>query len=276
MQWPEITRRQGGLISRRQLCAIGVSARDVDSMLRAGRFERTRSAGIYRAAGAPHTVETPAWFAVLATNSPLSYLSAAEWWGMEAPQDGRVHITRMDRRRLDWPNGVRVHRVALAAGAVTSYRGLDLTTRTETVLDCLGWLPVGVARGFADRAIQQRWVRVGDITRRLEEQPGRWGNRQLRRLLPSLADGAAAESERLLHKLLRQAGITGWIANLPFAIDGQGFVIDVAFPEIKLAIEVDGYRYHSEATRFQADRTRQNALIRARLGGPAVHLGRRP
>jgi very-short-patch-repair endonuclease len=97
----------------------------------------------------------------------------------------------------------------------------------------------------------------------LDLQPGRWGNRQLRLLLREWGDGAAAESERILHRLLKTAGITGWVANLPVVVAGQRFEIDVAFPERRLAIEVDGFAYHSGDERFQRDRTRQNALIAA-------------
>jgi len=139
---------------------------------------------------------------------------------------------------------------------------MDVTTRVETILDCMGYLPIGPARTLADRALQQRWLAVEDAARRLETQPGRWGNRQIRRLLTQIGDGAAAESERRLHRILRQAGITGWVPNLAVtAINGQRFEIDVAFPAAMLAIEVDGYAYHSDDARFQGDRTRQNALI---------------
>jgi very-short-patch-repair endonuclease len=263
MQWAEITRRQGGFTSRRQLMAAGVDPRNVEDFVRAGRLERTSARGVYRAAGAPWVDDSDAWFAVLATGSPLSYLSAARWWEISVPPDGWVHITRFERRRLEWPRGIRVHRVALAPSAVTEHRGLLVTSRSETMLDCLGWLPLGTARGLADRAAQQGWLRADDIERRLDELPGRWGNRQLRRLLPQFTDGADAESERRLHRLLRTAGFTGWVAQLPVVAGGQRFYLDVAFPSQRLAIEVDGYEYHRATDRFQADRTRQNALIAA-------------
>jgi very-short-patch-repair endonuclease len=89
------------------------------------------------------------------------------------------------------------------------------------------------------------------------------GKSPLQQLLRGLGDGAAAESERVLHRLLRDHQIAGWVPNLPVVADGRRWVIDVAFPNARLAIEVDGYAYHSDQLRFQHDRTRQNALIRA-------------
>lgn len=263
MGWTSITRAQGGLVTRQQLQGCGLSTGQAQWLLDSGRLEPTRAAGVYRAAGAPSTDETPAWFAVLSSGSPLSYLSAAIWWEMPVPYDGLLHITRSDRRRLDWPAGVRVHRVQLTQSAVTTRRGMPVTTRAETLLDCIGWLGFGDAAALADRAIQQRWLAVADVRQRLEDQPGRWGNKQVRALLPQIGDGAAAESERRLHRLLRAAGIHGWTPNLGVVMDGQRFEIDVAFVGLRLAIEVDGRRYHSADARFQADRTKQNALIAA-------------
>lgn len=60
--------------------------------------------------------------------------------------------------------------------------------------------------------------------------------------------------------LLRASGLTGWSCNL--ALEGIG-VIDVAFLEIRLAVEVDGVARHSDVRRFQADRTKQNKLASA-------------
>ncbi|MGI8869818.1 MAG: endonuclease domain-containing protein [Mycobacteriales bacterium] len=156
-----------------------------------------------------------------------------------------------------------MHRVRLDRTDVVRHAGLLVTTRAETVLDCMGWLPLAAGRSLADRALQQGWMHESDLTRRLECQPGRWGNARLRCLARHLGDGAAADSERRLHRLLRRADITGWVPNLPYVADGVRMVIDVAFPDFKIAIEVDGYAYHRKQGRFQRDRTKQNALIGA-------------
>ena len=66
-----------------------------------------------------------------------------------------------------------------------------------------------------------------------------------------------------MHRLLRRAGITGWVANLSVVVGGRRYELDIALPEIRLAIEIDGYAYHSGDEQFQRDRTRQNALIAA-------------
>ena len=261
--WTEVARQQAGLITRRQLAAGGIPLGTIDAWLSRGRLEKTKSGGVYRVAGAPDTAQAPAWFAVLSTRSPLSFLSGAGWWGMPVEPDGSVHITRFDRRRIAWPQGVRVHRVVLEPSAVVHLRGLPVTSRSETVLDCLGALTFGRALTLADRAMQQGWLSEADIHRRLREFSGRWGNRQIRRIADQLSHGVDAESERRLHALLRAAHLTSWVPQYRVATRAGTFLVDVAFPNRRLAIEVDGYAYHSDDVAFQRDRTRQNALIAA-------------
>jgi len=60
-------------------------------------------------------------------------------------------------------------------------------------------------------------------------------------------------------KLLRTAGISGWVLGLPFG----PYKIDLAFPDVKVAIEIDGWAWHVDQDRFVGDRRKQNALVRA-------------
>ena len=57
-------------------------------------------------------------------------------------------------------------------------------------------------------------------------------------------------------RLLRSANITGWKANQRVA----GYEVDVLFRDAKVAIEIDGFAFHSDADDFQHDRIKQNAI----------------
>jgi len=61
----------------------------------------------------------------------------------------------------------------------------------------------------------------------------------------------------LLVKVLREAGITGWRTNYSVG----GYKVDVAFPKVKVAIEVDGLAFHSDSDDFHNDRVRQNNIV---------------
>ena len=62
--------------------------------------------------------------------------------------------------------------------------------------------------------------------------------------------------------LLRRAGISGFTPNLTVRLrDGTYVEIDVAFPQLRIAIELDGYAFHSGAAAFRKDLRRSNRLM---------------
>ena len=263
MLWPDIARRQAGIVRRSQLVAVGLTRHQIARLLDSRLLIATPHRGIYQSTSAPRSPESQAWLAVLGARAVLSYLSAAAWWDLPVEQDGRIHVTRRERQRLLTHKRIRVHRTLLVPSVVTTRFGLDVTTRTETLLDCLGWLRAGAARTLLDRALQQSWVGRADIERRLDEQAGRWGNRQLARLLRESRPGAEAESERRLQRLLDDAGIGAWAGNHPVVIAGRRFRLDVAFPEHRLDVEVDGWAYHRSKEARDRDIERDNLLTQA-------------
>ena len=220
--------------------------------------------GVYASVAAPPSLAQSHWSAVLWSRGVLSHQSAAVYWQLPANVDRRAHVTVPDRRYRQWPPSIRLHRVPLSAAECTTIDGLPLTNRMRTVIDLLRTSPYPLARDLLDRALQQRWATERDVRRSISRQLGRTGNAQLRRLLAELEPAAQAESERRLHRLLRGAGVEGWRAQYPVCIGGRTYYLDAALPQHRLAIEVDGRRFHDDsADRFESDRDRQNALIGA-------------
>lgn len=106
-----------------------------------------------------------------------------------------------------------------------------------------------------DRALQGDFE-LTQLWRAHLRNKGRHGSPSARRLLQAASDGARSEAERLLVRLLRAAKVSGWKANFPVC----GYLVDIAFPNERVAIEVDGWAFHSDQRTFQRDRTRQNAI----------------
>jgi very-short-patch-repair endonuclease len=263
--WPVVARAQDGVISRAQLRSAGLSDDSVDRLVWSGTLVRL-SPGVFLAGAAPMTFRARLWAAVLATDGVLGLATAGQLWGvvddrMLASCTDDVHIMLPHRRRVEAPSGVVVHR-RIRPPDGTEVRSLPTTGRRQTVLDLMATLPANEAFRLSDRAVQCGWIVPDDVRRRLVTEPRRPGNRQLRRLAVSLGDGAAAQSERVLHRLLRSAGLTGWHPNYELWSDGELVaVIDVAIPARRIAIEVDGMAYHVDVDRFRRDRTRQNTLV---------------
>jgi len=110
-----------------------------------------------------------------------------------------------------------------------------------------------------DRALQQR-VDFGWVHRAHCHNLGRHGSAAASALLVAAADRAASHAERLLVRLLDGAGIAGWTLGYPW----HGYLIDLAFPAQRIAIEVDGWAWHVTPERFVRDRQRQNAMVNGR------------
>jgi very-short-patch-repair endonuclease len=262
MEWPDRARGQDGVLSRAQLFSFGVAEDVVDRMVQSAQL-CVLTRGVYLVRGAPLTYRARLWAAVLSTDGALGFATAAELWACTGRRDDQIHIVLPHSRRVYPPPWVRLHRVPLAADHRVEIDELPITSRPWTLCDYVPTLPGGRSIQLADRALQQGWLTPIDIEHRLKGYPRRRGNTRLRQLLAITSDGAASEAERVLHKLLRRAGIKNWRANHRIWIDGELFVADVAIEEHHVVIEVDGMAYHVDADRFQHDRTRQNTLTTA-------------
>ncbi len=133
------------------------------------------------------------------------------------------------------------------------HRRLRVTTLALTVIEAATRRRGGAK--LMDSALQ-RHIALPELWRAHLRNKGRYGSPAARRLLQAAADGARSQAERLLVKLLRDAGITGWRTNYPVG----GYKVDVAFPGAKVAIEVDGWAFHTDEEAFQQDRKRQNII----------------
>ena len=180
-------------------------------------------------------------------------LTAAWWHGLasEAPYDVEVTVprSRSGRRVVAWST---VRRRDLPSIDVTVHRRLRVTGVPLTVLEAAA---ADHSRAIMDSALQ-RGLTLEQLRAAHVRNARRHGAGFADRLLREASDGARSEAERLLIRLLRSAQITGWKANYPVS----GYIVDVAFPVQKVAIEVDGWAFHSDQKTFQNDRKRQNTI----------------
>ncbi|WP_193046390.1 type IV toxin-antitoxin system AbiEi family antitoxin domain-containing protein [Mycolicibacterium baixiangningiae] len=247
-------RRHDGVITLAQAQQCGLSRHAVDRRVRSGRWLRC-SPGVFFADDRPFTdaarVRAAVWaFGPRATASGL----AAAWWHdvtRFAPEIVEVTVPRVSNhpRRP----GIRVRRRDLDPHDIVERNGLRITALPLTVVEA------AVRRGGGSKLMDtalQRHVELAQLWRAHLRNKGRHGSPAARRLLRAAQDGARSEAERLLVKLLREAGLTGWKTNYPVG----GYKVDVAFLGPKVAIEVDGWAFHTDSEVFQIDRQRQNAI----------------
>ena len=158
-------------------------------------------------------------------------------------------------RQLEQP-GFRMVRRRIPDELVWERKGLRLTAPALTALD------LGVEDADAiDDVLRTRAATLTGLRQALDLTAGRRGNRQRLRHLLDSRDEPWSAAERLCHRLLRDAGIVGWKANVPVQAGGRCYYLDVAFAGAMLVVEIDGRLHEDDADVFENDRWRQNALV---------------
>jgi len=77
--------------------------------------------------------------------------------------------------------------------------------------------------------------------------------------------------ETKVARILRKAKLPGLVAQYNVVVAGHLIArVDFAFPAAKVAVEADGYRWHSGRAQWQQDLERRNALTN--LGWRVIHV----
>lgn len=124
-------------------------------------------------------------------------------------------------------------------------------------------LQMAVDRNSADcidDALRNRRVKVQALLDAVDALAHTRGNVRRRQLANDSLQRPWSSGERRLHRLLREARITGWVGNHRVRAFDQNYVIDVAFPTEQVAIEYDGASSHG-ALEFEDERLRHNDLV---------------
>jgi very-short-patch-repair endonuclease len=116
-----------------------------------------------------------------------------------------------------------------------------------------------------DNALHRSLLDIPTIWRRLDQLGDRRpGARRVRALLTSRV-GAGRPTESVLEtrfrQILRRTGMPMPEPQFQIRVNGSVARVDFAYPEMKLAIELDGAAYHSSWEARTRDRHRENQLV---------------
>lgn len=274
----DLLRVQHGLITRRQALAAGCTPRQIERLVGNGTFE-VAHAGLYRAAASTVTRQQALLFPCLATgDGVLSHRTAAELAGGRLPDYDRTELVELTvrRERLWHLPGTMFHRSRdLTAAQITRIDGLPVTTPTRTLVDLgqvVGWTTV---RSTFDQ-FRIAGLVTFESTRAalaLHSRKGRRGCGALRRVIDEWGPvDAPVESvlEAALLRLCRDHDLPLPTAQVEVRVGGRTRRLDFAYPDLRLAIEVDGYATHATTERFEDDRARRNELMLA--GWTVLHF----
>lgn len=249
---------QHGAFTIRQ---VGASRSARDRRVANGRWVRSVEASVYTL---PHY--PPSWrqrLIVAILGSPAgalaSHRSGAVLHGVREGAPIEVTVPRSSHSR---PSSGLVHQSDVPMAQRSTIDGIPVTRIERTLVD----LASVVGDDEVEQAVEAALRRGLTTADRLVPQlaSARPGAARLRRVLDRRARGrpAGSELEVLVIQLLRAAGLADPVRQHEVRIGGERYFLDLAYPERRVCIEVDGREAH-EGEAFQRDRTRQNALILA-------------
>jgi very-short-patch-repair endonuclease len=268
----QLATRQHGVFTRGDAVSLGATKAMIATRLSTGRWERV-SESVYRLAGAPTTWHQSLLAACMATAGIASHRAAGALHLLAAFVAGQIEVT-VPRGRRPRPRGITVHQLHLPPVDVTVVDAIPTTTPARTVLDLASVCPADVVEEALDDALRRRLLTVSRLRWRLEQLGRRGGAATIRRLLDLRSgDGRASQSvlETRFLRLVRRSKLPS--PERQYQIRERGrllAVVDFAYPDVRLAIEADGYRWHSGRLRWQRDLERRNALTQ--LGWRIVHV----
>lgn len=245
-------RRHDGVITLAQARRAGISEYAVRRKVRSGQWRRCGS-GVYFVDDRPFTAAARLRAAVWGRGprAVASGLAAAWWLGLMTLEPPVIEVTVPRTASGRGGPGIAIRRRDLCGDDIFDDRGLRVTGLALTVLEASARR--GGGPKIMDSALQRR-VGLADLQRAHVRNRGRYGATAARRMLLAASGGARSEAERLVVQLLRASGICGWHANYKVG----PYSIDIAFPDQRVAIEIDGWAFHSDQEVFQKDRSRQN------------------
>ena len=257
--------RQHGLFTRHQALARGVTPKMLAGGLAKGHWARVRR-GVYRMAGAPVTELQALLAAVLAAGpgAVASHRAAAWLWGLADELFLEVTVPKSRDPEAASGGGTPPGARVAVDQPPQGHTGDQSAPHDPRPGGRPGRCPAGPGprqrhRGPAlhpGRFLRAELERAG--------RRGRPGTASLRCRLGERAREAGSPPsvlESRMHRLLRGAGLPR-PEREHRVLDGR-YRLDFAWPDARLAAEVDGYAFHASRRTFQDDRARQNDLVAA-------------
>lgn len=262
-----VAARQHCLVTRRQALDAGLSPDAVRARLRSGRWLGIRY-DVYAIAGMAPTWEQAVLAAALAfgPGAVASHETAGRLWELPSLGGDGIELTsdRAHRVRLE---GVASHRtVAWLAMEHTTRCGIPVTSVARTLVDLSGRRTVGQLGTATDKAMREGNLRVADLRRcvaGLSPAPGR-KPRRIHTVLAKRLDGyepGESDLEMFVLRAIVSHANPEPIQQHWVTLSERRCRIDFAYPERRLAIEVDGWDAHRSRSAFDGDRARENDLV---------------
>jgi very-short-patch-repair endonuclease len=242
-----------GVATRAELLRAGVSRDEIRHRLKTGALIREYP-GVYRVGHRAPSMEARYLAAVRACGEGALLAGRASAWllgllrGATAPPpevitEGKRRVPGIDirrTRRLDRRDAMR-------------WRGIPVTTVARTIVDLGAVLDEDdLARACHEAGVRYRTT-PAHVEAVLARRPNSPGASKLRRVMYGHVPVTLSELERHFRGHLLERRLSLPVMNRP----AGGRRVDCRWPEHKLTVELDSYRYHNSRHAWEQDRRRE-------------------
>jgi len=261
----ELANAQWGVVARRQLAPLGLTATMVRDRIERGQLTRLHR-GVYVVGHRRLTAHGRALAAVLAAGpgAALSHRDAAWLHGLGSLPSGRVAVTRAGRAPSTAT--IAAHGTTTLTDAdVTTVDAIPVTTVARTLVDLASVLPVDRLATAMSEAERRYLLDVNELLAAAERTRARRGpgHARLHAVLADHAEHGAqhdrSRMERRFLALTRAAGLPGPRLNAWI----EGAEVDAVWSRERVAVELDSWEFHHHRRAFQRDREKGNELTAA-------------
>jgi hypothetical protein len=244
--------RSHGVVTRRELHLAGITAGQIKGRIEAGALIPVHR-GVFRVGHCAPSLEARYMAAVKACGerSLLAGRAAAHLFGLLKGPPSVPEVLAPTQHNL---KGVLTRRRrAIQPEDATTWRGIPVTTIPRTLVDLAALLQEPALA----RAVHEAEVRHGITPKSVEDVLARrhnWpGSRRLRRVLWGDIPVSLSRLEAAFIAGVRGAGLPLPETNRP----AGGRRVDCRWPEERLTVELDSYRFHSTRHAWEQDRQRE-------------------
>lgn len=197
--------------------------------------------------------------------SRASHRTVARLVGLEAFTSPVVEVTVRGRQRTRRA-GVVVHDTAIVGPLHRQeVHGIPCMSVARTLCDLTAVTDKWTVERAVDESLRKRLValeQIGAVFEDLEHR-GRRRSTVMRAILEARVGGFGpgdSHPEVRIAKLLLVAGLPRPVQQHQLRANGRVVRIDLAYPDLLIALEFDGWAFHSSRSAFDDDRARANEL----------------
>jgi hypothetical protein len=260
-----IAARQLGFIRSEQLREIGLPPSTIRSRVASGRLFRVHQ-GVYSLVPPPYSRDQ-LWLAAVLACGPgamLSHQPAAMLQGFLDRGPARAQVTVATGRGRTRP-GITVHRAAVDTRDRRKVEQIPCTSADRVLIDLAPACEEAELEAILVAAESLGLIKRSRLAELIAEHRGRPGIHRLESVTALEPVHTRSLPETSFLAVCRIAGVPRPKVNHPIQVPTQRkpLIVDFAWPDVRLVVEVDSQRFHGDWEVATRDRERDQALALA-------------